>query len=140
MIAKRAQMAFTPRMPDVNWEARPKVVQGQGVGSRQVALHQRLVGRVMLLVLAVLVCGLFYVWSRVKVVQLRYSMSEIQKQVTKGKEEIQRLETEITRLKSPQRLEVFAKDGLQMVLPTSQNIVIVKEGNPLNEKSATQSR
>lgn len=128
MITKRAQMAFTPRMPDVNWEARPKVVQGQGTGSRQVALHQRLVGRVMLFVCAVLICGLFYVWSRVQVVQLRYSMSEAQKQVIKGKEEIRRLETEITRLKSPQRLEVFAKDGLHMVLPTSQNMVIVKEG------------
>lgn len=129
MIAKRAQMAFTPRIPEVNWEARPKVVQRQGTGFRQIALHQRLVGRVLLFACAVVACGLFYVWSRVQVVQLRYSMSEAQKQVTKGKEEIQRLETEITRLKSPQRLEVFAKDGLHMVLPTSQNSVIVRESD-----------
>jgi cell division protein FtsL len=122
-------------MPEVNWEVRPKVVRGQGVGSRQVALHQRVVGRVMLFVCAVLVCGLFYVWSRVQVVQLRYSMSEAQKQMTKGREEIQRLETEITRLKSPQRLEVFAKDGLNMVLPTSQNVVIVREGDNATRKS-----
>lgn len=132
MISKRAQLAFTPKLPEVNWEARPKVVQGQGVASRQVAQHQRLVGRVMFFVFAVLVFGLFYVWSRVQVVQLRYAMGELQKQVTKSKDEIQRFETEITRLKSPQRLEVFAKDGLHMVLPTGQNIVIVKEndGNP----------
>lgn len=136
MIAKRAQMAFTPRLPEVNWEARPKVVLGQGTGSRQVALHQRLVGRVMLFVCAVLACGLFYVWSRVQVVQLQYSMSGVQKQVAKSKEEIERLETEITRLKSPQRLEVFAKDGLHMVLPTSQNIVIVKEGSSSSVESA----
>ncbi len=129
MIARRAQMAFTPHLPEVSWGARPGVVKAQGVGSRQVALHQRVVGRVMLFVCAVLICGLFYVWSRVQVVQLRYSMSEAQKQVTKGREEIQRLETEITRLKSPQRLEVFARDGLNMVLPTSQNIVIVKEND-----------
>jgi cell division protein FtsL len=128
MISKRAQLVFTPKLPEVNWESRPKVVQGQGVASRQVAQHQRLVGRVMLFVLAVLVCGIFYVWSRVQVVQLRYAMGELQKQTGKSKDEIQRLETEITRLKSPQRLEVFAKDGLHMVLPTSQNIVIVKEG------------
>lgn len=137
MITRRAQMAFTPQMPDTNWEARPKVVQGQGKGSRQVAVHQRLVGRVMLFVCAVLVCGLFYVWSRVQVVQLRYSMSEVQKQVIKSKEEIRRLETEITRLKSPQRLEVFATDGLDMVLPTSQDMIIVRENDG---NTATQSR
>lgn len=127
MISKRADMVFTPKLPTVNWESRPKVVQGQGVSTRQVAQHHRIVGRVMLFVLAVLVCGLFYVWSRVQVVQLRYSMSEVQKQVSETREEIQRLETEITRLKSPQRLEVFARDGLHMVLPSGQNIAIVKE-------------
>lgn len=141
MISRRAQVAFTPKLPEANWELRPNVVQGQGVASRQVAKHQRVVGRVMIFVMAVLICGLFYVWSRVQVVQLRYSMGGLQKQAVKSKEEIQRLETEITRLKSPQRLEVFAKDGLHMVLPTSQNIVIVKEGNPLNGKSTdTKSR
>lgn len=137
MISKRAEMVFTPKLPGVRWESRPKVVQGQGVASRQVAKHHRLVGRVMLFVCAVLISGLFYVWSRVQVVQLRYSMSEIQKKVSQKKTEIQKLETEITRLKSPQRLEVFARDGLHMVLPNSQNMVIVKDNNG---DSSTQSR
>ncbi len=140
MISRRAQVAFTPKLPEVNWESRPKVVQGQGVASRQVAKHQRVVGRVMVFVAAVLVCGLFYVWSRVQVVQLRYVMGGLQKQVAKSKEEIQRLETDVTRLKSPQRLEVFAKDGLHMVLPTSQNIVIVKEGVVKDGGTTTKSR
>lgn len=141
MISRRAQIAFTPKLPEVNWEARPKVVQGQGVASRQVAKHQRVVGRVMFFVTAVLICGLFYVWSRVQVVQLRYTMGGLQKQVAKSKEEIQRLETEISHLKSPQRLEVFATDGLHMVLPTSQNIVIVKEGvQPDGGNATTKSR
>jgi cell division protein FtsL len=92
--------------------------------------------------MAMVACGLFYVWSRVQVVQLRYSMSEVQKKVSEHREDIHRLQTEITRLKSPQRLEVFAKDGLHMVLPTSQSIVIVKEftqeGDAAN--GAAQSR
>lgn len=140
MISRRAEMVFTPKLPDASWESRPKVVERQGVASRQVAQHHRLVGRVMLFVCAVLVFGLFYAWSRVQVVQLRYAMSEIQKEVGQKKTEIQKLETEITRLKSPQRLEVFAKDGLHMVLPSSQNMVIVKEGAQTDGESGTQSR
>ncbi|PIR21360.1 MAG: cell division protein FtsL [Deltaproteobacteria bacterium CG11_big_fil_rev_8_21_14_0_20_47_16] len=142
MISKRAQMAFTPKMPEVTWESRPKVVMGQGVAARGRAVHRRLLGRMSFFVLAVFVCCLFYVWSRVQVVQLRYSMSEIQKKVSNYKDDIRRFETEVTRLKSPQRLEVFAKDGLHMVLPTSQNIVIVKEGPTEGDHgtSSAQSR
>lgn len=140
MISRRAEMAFTPKFPEAGWESRPKVVERQGVASRQVAQHHRLVGRVTFFVCAVLVFGLFYAWSRVQVVQLRYAMSEIQKEVGQKKTEIQKLETEITRLKSPQRLEVFAKEGLHMVLPSSQNMVIVKEGVQTDGESGTQSR
>lgn len=127
ILSTHARGVFEPKLPEEKWEVRPKVVQGQGLGSRTKAVQRRVVGRVAILVMIFLVFGLFYVWSRVQVVQIRYDLGEIQKRNAQLQEQVQRLETEVVRLKSPQRLEVFAKEGLGMVLPNSAQTVIIKE-------------
>lgn len=127
-IASRAHKVFEPQLPEETWEVRPRAVQGQDVGARSVARNRRVMTRVVVVLVLMVACGLFCVWARVNVVKQGYAIDALQKRITMTTEQVQRLETEVVRLKSPQRLEVFAKDGLHMVLPSSQQIVIVKEG------------
>ena len=78
---------------------------------------------------AVLIIFLFsfiYLWSRVKVTRYGYEISSAVTERAALSEEKRRLGMEITRLKSPERIERVAKDDLGLVYPTGDQIVRIK--------------
>jgi cell division protein FtsL len=68
---------------------------------------------------------LFYTWSRVQCVQIRYEISEI----TANQKQLERLQDnlkiELARLKAPQRISEIAKQQLGLVAPTSKQLIVI---------------
>ena len=68
---------------------------------------------------------LFYTWSRVQCVQIRYEISEI----TANQRQLERLQDnlkiELARLKAPQRISEIAKQQLGLVAPTSKQLIVI---------------
>ena len=68
---------------------------------------------------------LFYTWSRVQCVQIRYEISDI----TANQKRLERLQDnlkiELARLKAPQRISKIAKEQLGLVAPTSQQLIVI---------------
>jgi cell division protein FtsL len=58
---------------------------------------------------------LFYTWSRVQCIQVRYEISEI----------TANLKIELARLKAPRRISKIAKEQLGLVAPTSKQHIIL---------------
>ena len=68
---------------------------------------------------------LFYTWSRVQCVQIRYEISDI----TANQKRLERLQDnlkiELARLKAPQRISKIAKQQLGLVAPTSKQLIVI---------------
>ncbi|RII28097.1 MAG: cell division protein FtsL [Geobacter sp.] len=72
------------------------------------------------------VVSVFHVWSRCNLIDLNLRISEATRQMKDAEEEQKRLKLEIASLKAPARIEMIAKDELDMALPTEQQVVLVK--------------
>ncbi|SNB47810.1 cell division protein FtsL [Geobacter sp. DSM 9736] len=72
------------------------------------------------------VVSVFHVWSRVRVIDLNLAISEARRQVKDQHQENSRLKLEVASLKTPARIEAFAKEELGMRLPLDQQVVVVK--------------
>jgi cell division protein FtsL len=103
-----------------------KLLRKQGVGARQVAVQNKFVKRWAVWIILLTVLALFYVWSRVKVVEMGYELSGLNSSVAELSKQIGALEADIARLKSPKRLEEVAKTELGMQTPTAEQTVLVQ--------------
>ena len=108
---------------------RPKMLRGQGVSTKAAAERNRLIKKVVVLLLVVMVCVLFCVWSRVRAVQMGYEISKLQKEEVELSKQMNHLQLEVERLKSPARLQKVAGTILGMHPPISEDIVFVKKEN-----------
>lgn len=70
--------------------------------------------------------SVFHVWSRVRVIDLNLQTSDLRRQFKEQQQEHGRLKLEAASLKTPARIEAFAKDELGMRLPLDQQVVVVK--------------
>ena len=104
-----------------------KMLTGQGVGAKSQAARNKLIKRVVILIVVASLCALFAVWSRVRIVQLGYEMSVLQSEATELTKKVNHLKLEVERLKSPGRLQKVAADILGMHPPSSKEIVFVKK-------------
>ena len=68
---------------------------------------------------------LFYTWSRVQCVQIRYEISEI----TANQKQLERLQDNLkierARLKAPRRISEIAKQQLGLIAPTSKQLIVI---------------
>lgn len=106
-----------------------KMLGGQDVASKAREVRNRLIKKVGLFVLVAVVCSLFCVWSRVKVVQVGYEVSELQKESEDLMKTESHLKIEVGRLKSPSHLQKVATTILKMRPPTGEDTVFVKKEN-----------
>lgn len=109
----------------------PKTLRGQGVGSKAVAVRNRLVRRGIILLITITLSALFCVWSRVRIVQMGYEVSSLQTEAKELDKKVNHLSVEVERLRSPTRLQKVATKILGMHPPTSEEIVFIKEGSGL---------
>ena len=85
--------------------------------------------RVVFLVLFLLFLiggSLFYVWSRIQVIQVGYKISNALKEERALAEANKRLRLEIAMLKSYARIEKIAVEELRMVKPKPDQVIVIR--------------
>ena len=80
----------------------------------------------ILLMLFVIGGSLFYVWSRVQVIQLGYEISNALKEKRVLTEANKKLRLEIATLKSYSRIEKFAAEELRMAKPRPEQVIVIR--------------
>jgi cell division protein FtsL len=70
--------------------------------------------------------SLFYVWSRIQVIQLGYEISSALKEERSLTEANKKLRLEIATLKSYGRIEKFAVEELRMVKPKPEQVIVIR--------------
>ena len=70
--------------------------------------------------------SLFYVWSRIQVIQLGYEVSNALKKERSLIEVNKKLRLEIATLKSYRRIEKFAVEELRMVKPKPEQVIVIR--------------
>lgn len=103
-----------------------RLLNKQGLGSRSASLRNRFIRQWAVWLILATVLLLFYVWSRVRVIQLGYESTDLGRKAAALAKEAQTLEMEIAKLESPKRLENIATQKLDLGPPSSGQIVLVK--------------
>jgi cell division protein FtsL len=70
--------------------------------------------------------SLFYVWSRIQVIQLGYEISNALKVERTLTEENKKLRLEIATLKSYPRIEKIAVEELRMIKPKPEQVIVIR--------------
>ena len=70
--------------------------------------------------------SLFYVWSRIQVIQIGYEISNALKEERALAEANKKLRLEIATLKSYVRIEKFAVEELRMVKPKPEQVIVIR--------------
>ena len=70
--------------------------------------------------------SLFYVWSRIQVIQLGYEISNAIKEERVLTEANKKLRVEIATLKSYSRIEKLALEELRMVKPKPEQVIVIR--------------
>ena len=104
-----------------------KMLSKQGVGQRAQALRNKLIKNMAVVLIVITLSALFCVWSRVRIVQMGYEITILQREASELSKEMSHLELEMKRLKSPGHLQNMAVGVLKMHPPTSDEIIFVKE-------------
>jgi len=104
---------------------RPRL-RGQGIAKKQARVRARVVRRGVALAVIAIALALIFVWTRVRVIQLGYEVSQINRQITDLLSQKNQLDAEVAKLKSPERLEAVAKEHFHMRLPAADEIIFVR--------------
>ena len=86
-------------------------------------LKARFALKLLVLVAFVVFLSLFYIWSRVQIVQSGYRINALKNERIELTNGSKRLKVELSVLRSPQRLERIASDNLGMTLPDRKKII-----------------
>jgi cell division protein FtsL len=70
--------------------------------------------------------SLFYVWSRIQVIQLGYEISNAMKEERSLTEANKKLRLEIATLKSYGRIEKIALEELRMAKPRPEQVIVIR--------------
>lgn len=79
----------------------------------------------LLIVTTVVFCALFFVWSRLEVLQMGYELSRANKTYEYLVKENQCLRVEVASLKSPVRIEKIARERLGLINPKPEDILLI---------------
>lgn len=90
------------------------------------ALHRPHLAHAFTFIAILLLVSLFFVWSRLQVVNLEYNISSLESRIRDLNQETKRLRLEAASLRNPVRIEQAAKEQLGLQLPTPEQIIIVK--------------
>jgi cell division protein FtsL len=99
---------------------------GIGFKSRPGGIKLNLLFLFILLILFSIGGSLFYVWSRIQVIQLGYEISNALKEERALIEANKRLRLEIATLKSYARIEKFAVEELRMAKPKPEQVIVIR--------------
>ena len=69
---------------------------------------------------------LIYVWSHIHMTELEYQIARELSSKEQFSEEQSKLKVELATLKSPQRIEIIAREKLQMTYPGREQVILLK--------------
>jgi len=69
---------------------------------------------------------LIYVWSHIHMTELEYQIARELSSKEQFAEEQAKLKVELATLKSPQRIEIIAREKLQMTYPGREQVILLK--------------
>ena len=104
-----------------------RILHQQGLAARTRMVRNKRVGRAILLFVMMMTMGLFYVWSRIQVIEVTHEISQLERGLGQLLEELKVMNITISELKSSERLERIARTKLDMAPPRSHQVVVVKE-------------
>lgn len=100
--------------------------RGSPIRKRSAGIKSNVLLLFMLLLLFLIGGSLFYVWSRIQVIQLGYEVSNALKAERALTEENKKLRLEIATLKSYARIEKVAIEELRMVKPKPEQVIVIR--------------
>lgn len=77
-------------------------------------------------VVVLMIVALFFVWSRLEVVNLEYDISTFENRLRSLKQESKQLKLEAASLRNPARIEQMARAKLGLRLPTPEQVMTVR--------------
>ena len=95
-------------------------------GSRRSRVRKSRLLFFALLMLFLITSSLFFVWSRIQVIQLGYELSNALKEGRSLAERNKRLRVEIATLKSYGRIEKVAEQELGMSKPKAEQVIVIR--------------
>jgi cell division protein FtsL len=98
----------------------------EGKRTKPIAIKSNLLVLFILLLLFLIGGSLFYVWSRIQVIQLGYEISNALKEERTFNEENKKLRVEIATLKSYPRIERLAVEELRMAKPKPDQVIVIR--------------
>jgi cell division protein FtsL len=98
----------------------------EGKRTKRIAIKSNLLLLFLLLMLFLIGCSLFYVWSRIQVIQIGYEISNALKEERVLNEESKKLRLEIATLKSYARIEKMAVEELRMAKPKPDQVIVIR--------------
>ncbi|MDO8461830.1 MAG: cell division protein FtsL, partial [Deltaproteobacteria bacterium] len=93
-----------------------------GLSSHQ---KKRLAKELILLMTTLMICSLFYVWSRIKVIEKGYRLGELRQQQMELQETDNNLSLEAATLRSSQRLEQIGRNQFGLALPKEDQVIFL---------------
>jgi cell division protein FtsL len=94
--------------------------------AKRIAIKSNLLLLFTLLLLFLIGGSLFYVWSRIQVIQLGYETSNAMKEERALTENNKKLRVEIATLKSYARIEKLAVEELRMAKPKPDQVIVIR--------------
>ena len=99
-----------------------ELVRRQRAYTKDDLVKAKLVFRILFLVAFMAILSLFYIWSRVQIVQYGYDINTLKARQYQLTETNKKLEVELSTLKSPRRLEQSAREMLKMRAPQPEQM------------------
>lgn len=90
------------------------------------SLHRPPLVRVFFFLAVLVVVSLFFVWSRLQLVNLQYDISRIESRLREAGREVRCLQLEVASLRSPSRIEAVARTRLGLRNPSSSQVIFVR--------------
>ena len=103
-----------------------RTVKKQEVYTKRDFFKKRVMLKLLVLIGFTVLLALFYTWSRTRVVQIGYDINDVRNEQNHLREENKRLKMELALMKSPDFLEAFATQSLNMELPVKEKIISVQ--------------
>jgi cell division protein FtsL len=94
--------------------------------TKRIPIKSNLLLLFTLLLLFLIGGSLFYVWSRIQVIQLGYEISNAMKEERALTENNKKLRVEIAALKSYARIEKLAAEELRMAKPKPDQVIVIR--------------
>jgi cell division protein FtsL len=98
----------------------------QRARTRPIAIKSNILAPFVLFMLFLIGGSLFYVWSRIQVIQFGYEISNALKQERVLTEENKKLRVEIATLKSYARIEKLAVEELRIAKPKPDQVIVIR--------------